>query len=206
MNQFMPVLAEASATIHYKLTRLQTFTQGEWWHWLALVASVLAVAAFVVWMYRKDSVELPRGLAILLCVLRLAAFAGILFFFFGLEKRAERRLVKNSRAILLIDTSQSMGIRDSDSSNVPAAMSRLEHVVAELSQGKLIESLRKGTTWWRIGSTRAKTRSRLRHCRGSRRARRRRRRRFRRPIGYVRWCGSRGGWCMWRRGCWVCLR
>jgi hypothetical protein len=142
MNTFIPVLAEASATIHYKLARLQTFTQGEWWHWLALVASVLGVAAFVVWMYRKDSVELPRGLAVLLCVLRLTAFLGILFFFFGLEKRAERKLVKNSRAILLIDTSQSMGIRDSDSSNVPAAMSRLEHVVAELSQGKLIESLR----------------------------------------------------------------
>ena len=47
------------------------------------------------------------------------AFVGILFFFFGLEKRAERKLVKNSRAILLIDTSQSMGLRDSDSSNVP---------------------------------------------------------------------------------------
>ena len=74
-------------------------------------------SAFVVWMYRKDSVELPRGLAVLLCVLRLVAFAGILFFFFGLEKRAERKLVKNSRAILLIDTSQSMGLRDSDNGN-----------------------------------------------------------------------------------------
>jgi len=41
------------------------------------------------------------------------------------------------RAILLVDTSQSMGLRDSDSSNVPAAMSRLEHVVAELSRGTL---------------------------------------------------------------------
>jgi hypothetical protein len=79
------VLAEASATIHYKLARLQAFTQGDWWHWLALVAVVLAVAAFVVWTYRRDAVELPRGLAILLCLLRLAAFAGVLFFFFGLE-------------------------------------------------------------------------------------------------------------------------
>src|SRR6185295_19650717 len=138
----VPVLAEASATIHYKLARLQTFAQGDWWHWLALVAIVLAVATFVVWMYRKDSVELPRGLAVLLCVLRLTAFVGILFFFFGLEKRAERKLVKNSRAILLIDTSQSMGLRDSDASNVPAAMSRLEHVVAELTSGTLVDKLR----------------------------------------------------------------
>src|SRR5688572_30693460 len=144
MMNIHPVLAEASATIHYKLARLQTFTQGDWWHWLALLVAVVAVATFAVWMYRKDSVELPRGLAILLCVLRLTAFAGILFFFFGLEKRAERKLVKNSRAILLVDTSQSMGIRDSDaaSSAGPAAMMRVEQVVAELASGKLVENLR----------------------------------------------------------------
>src|SRR3954471_22385380 len=141
----MPVLAEASATIHYKLTRLQTLIESGWWHWLALLVAVIAVAAFVVWMYRKDSVELPRGLAILLCTLRLLAFVGILFYFFGLEKRAERKLVKNSRAILLIDTSQSMGLRDppeAGGSNVPASMSRLEQVVAELTSGPLVERLR----------------------------------------------------------------
>src|SRR4051794_35128548 len=137
-----PLLAQGAATIHYKLARLQTLIESGWWHWLALLVAVIAVAAFVVWMYRKDSVELPRGLAVLLCTLRLLAFAGILFYFFGLEKRAERKLVKNSRAILLIDTSQSMGLRDSDSSNVPAAMSRIEHVVAELTQGALVEKLR----------------------------------------------------------------
>jgi hypothetical protein len=142
MPQALPVLAEASATIHYKLARLQTLIESGWWHWFALLAAVVAVTAFVVWMYRRDSVELPRGLAVLLCTLRLLAFLGVLFFFFGLEKRAERKLIKNSRAILLIDTSQSMGLRDSDASNVPAAMSRLEHVVAELAGGTLIEKLR----------------------------------------------------------------
>jgi hypothetical protein len=96
----MPVLAEASANIQYKLARLQTLT--EWWHWFTLLVAALAIVAYVVWMYRKDSSELPRGLAVTLGVLRLLAFGGILFFFFGLEKRAERKLVKNSRAILLI--------------------------------------------------------------------------------------------------------
>jgi hypothetical protein len=140
MHPMLPVLAEASANIQYKLARLQTLT--EWWHWIVLAAASVAIFAFVVWMYIRDSFELPRGLAISLCVLRLVAFFGILFFFFGLEKRAERKLVKNSRAILLIDTSQSMGLRDSDSSNVPAAMSRVEHVAAELASGPLIEKLR----------------------------------------------------------------
>ena len=138
--QRLLMLAEASATIQYKLARLQTLT--EWWHWMVLLTLALAIGAFVVWMYRRDSVELPRSLAITLCLLRLVAFVGILFFFFGLEKRAERNLVKNSRAILLIDTSQSMGLRDSDSSNVPAAMMRVEHVAAELASGAFIEKLR----------------------------------------------------------------
>src|SRR5262245_39470099 len=138
--QKLLMLAEASATIQYKLARLQTLT--EWWHWMVLLALAVAIAAFVVWMYRRDSVELSRPLAIALCLLRLVAFVGILFFFFGLEKRAERKLVKNSRAILLIDTSQSMGLRDSDSSNVPAAMSRAELVAAELASGTFIEQLR----------------------------------------------------------------
>ncbi|HZN32398.1 MAG TPA: hypothetical protein VFB80_01215, partial [Pirellulaceae bacterium] len=138
--QRLLMLAEASATIQYKLARLQTLT--EWWHWMVLLTLALAIGAFVVWMYRRDSVELPRSLAITLCLLRLVAFVGILFFFFGLEKRAERNLVKNSRAILLIDTSQSMGLRDSDSSNVPAAMMRVEHVAAELAGGAFIEKLR----------------------------------------------------------------
>ena len=35
-----------------------------------------------------------------------------------------------------------MGLRDSDSSNVPAAISRIEQVVAELAQGSLVEKLR----------------------------------------------------------------
>lgn len=137
---YVPVLAEASANIHYKLARMQTLT--EWWHWMVLLALVAAIVGFVVWTYRKDSVELPRALAVTLCLLRLIAFLGILFFFFGLEKRAERKLVKNSRAILLIDTSQSMGLRDSDSSNVPAAMSRAEHIAAELASKTFVEKLR----------------------------------------------------------------
>ncbi|MEX2174441.1 MAG: vWA domain-containing protein [Pirellulaceae bacterium] len=134
-----PMLAEASAEIYYQFSRLQSFS--EWWHPLALLAVCVAIAAYVAWMYRKDSVELPRGLAVLLFTLRVLAFLGILFFFLNLEKRAERKLVKNSRAVILVDTSQSMGLRDSDSSNVPAA-SRIEFVQQELARGTLIEKLR----------------------------------------------------------------
>lgn len=140
MTPSWPMLADAATSVQYKLARLQVLT--EWWHWLALVAAVLGVASYVILLYRKDSVELPRPLAMLLGLLRLAALVGVLVFFFGLEKRAERTLVKHSRVLLLVDTSQSMGLRDSDASNVPASMSRLEQVVAELSEGTLLRQLR----------------------------------------------------------------
>ncbi len=134
------LLGQDPGNVYYQFARIQSLS--EWWHWLVLIAVCAAIAAYVGWMYRKDSIELPRGLAVLLFVLRLAAFVGILFFFFNLEKRAERRLVKNSRAVLLVDTSQSMGLRDSDSSNVPAAASRIEQVEGEVARGTLIEKLR----------------------------------------------------------------
>lgn len=142
MPRFAPVLAEASADIQYKLARVSSLS-SDWWNWFALLIASLAIVAFVVWMYRRDSVELPRGLAISLCLLRLVAFFGILSFFLGLEKRAHRQLIKPSRAILLIDTSQSMGLRDSDTNpTAPSAISRAEQIVQELQGGKLLENLR----------------------------------------------------------------
>ncbi len=64
-------------------------------------------------MYWRDSAELSRGIRWSLVGLRLLAFAGILFFFLDLEKRTEDREIKPSRTVLLVDTSQSMALRDS---------------------------------------------------------------------------------------------
>lgn len=133
------LLAEGTG-VYYQLARLQSLS--EWWHIAVLLLVCVLVAAYVIYTYIKDSTELPVGLAVVLVLLRLAAFAGILFFFFNLEKRAERSLVKNSRAILLIDTSQSMALRDSDASNVPAGPSRMDLIVQELAKGELVSSLR----------------------------------------------------------------
>lgn len=127
--------------VYYQLARQEAFS--EWWHWLLLVSVIIAIVTYVVWMYRKDSVELTTGLAILLGGLRLFALLGILLFFLQLEKRTQKTLVKNSRALLMIDTSQSMGLRDADSTSVPAMPSRVEQLVLELKSGKLLADLRK---------------------------------------------------------------
>ncbi|WP_254507894.1 hypothetical protein [Anatilimnocola floriformis] len=127
--------------VYYQLARQESFS--EWWHWLLLLGVIIAIVSYVIWMYRKDSFELATGTAILLGGLRLFALLGILLFFLQLEKRTQKTLVKNSRALLLVDTSQSMGLRDTDSTSVPAMPSRVEQLVLELKSGKLLPELRK---------------------------------------------------------------
>ncbi len=129
------------SSVYYQLARQESFS--EWWHWLLLIGVIVGLVSYVVWMYRKDSVELTTGKAILLGGLRLFALLGILLFFLQLEKRTQKTLVKNSRALLLVDTSQSMGLRDADSTSVPAMPSRVEQLVLELKNGKLLPDLRK---------------------------------------------------------------
>lgn len=141
MTAWPLLLAEAPARTFFELARLQSLT--EWWQWLLLLAASVLVAGFILLMYVYDSRELTRGLTILLVALRVLAFIGLLVFFLNLEKRSERKIVKNSRAVLLIDTSQSMGLQDADSTSIPAAPSRIEHIVAELSQGDMLNALRK---------------------------------------------------------------
>ena len=137
--------ASSEAGVYYQLARIQSLT--EWWHWLVLGLLCLLIGGYVIFMYVKDGVELPASFAVVLVLLRVLAFAGILFFFFNLEKRAERSLVKNSRAVLLVDTSQSMALRDSNSSSSGSpggstGRSRIEFVIAELEKGDFVESLR----------------------------------------------------------------
>ncbi|MFM7073073.1 MAG: hypothetical protein ACKO38_14900, partial [Planctomycetota bacterium] len=134
----LPPLADASGTFH-QFARLQSFT--EWWQWLLLVFVSLAIGAYVVWMYRRDSVDLRPGTAWALVALRLLVFGGILFYFFDLERRTERRVTKDSRVLVLADTSQSMGLPDA-APGAGTGPSRSDRVVQELANGSLLENLR----------------------------------------------------------------
>ncbi len=121
------IFAQASASeVYYQFSRAHAMT--EWWHWVTL-GSVLAVIGFyVIWMYRRDSVELPKLTSMLLAGLRLLAFGGILFFFLDLEKRTQQRIEKPSRVAVLVDTSQSMAVADRIAGATPGP-SRMEHVI-----------------------------------------------------------------------------
>lgn len=137
MIQASLLAVDTGAKVIHQLSRVQAMTL--WWHWLLLLLACGAITVFVVWLYVRDTVELPRGRALMLLALRLAAFAGVLFFFLDLEKRTERRMVKNSRAVILVDTSLSMGIQDSETAG---GRRRIDLVIDEIAQGDLIDKLR----------------------------------------------------------------
>ena len=123
---------------YYQLSMLENMDQ--WWHWMLLASICLAIVAYVAVLYRRDSVDLSIGKRWLLCLLRVAAFVGLLVFFLDLEKRSERRIVINSRLIMLVDTSQSMGLPSSDAEG---SSNRIEEIVSELRDGDWLKELRR---------------------------------------------------------------
>lgn len=139
MNGSPLLLAQGASRVSYEWARTQQY--AERWHWLALVAVALAIVGWVAYLYRRDSVELRPAARFLLLGLRLVALAGALLYYLDLQKRDQKQVVHPSRVLVLIDTSTSMGLRDSDSS-VPQSQSRLEKVVAVLDKGRLVERLR----------------------------------------------------------------
>ncbi len=136
------LIAQAETRTSFEWARLASFT--EWWQRPLLVALCLLVAAFVIYMYRRDSVELRPGVGVVLAIFRLLAFGGLLVSFLDLQKRTERLVVQNSQVALLIDTSASMSRADSDgASSIPQSPVRIDQVADALSQSDLLAELRK---------------------------------------------------------------
>lgn len=139
MNMASALLAQTVSSTKYELTRVAEL--GQWWHWVLMAGICIAVLAFVVVMYFRDTRDLSPGVAIALGGLRLFTLLGLLFTFLSLEKRTEREVVQNSRVILLLDASQSMGLEDSDASS-SGSDRRIDLVVRELTNGTLLKDLR----------------------------------------------------------------
>ena len=130
---------EAASRTYFELSRLQYMEQ--WWQWPLLFLTILLVGIYVVGLYLRDGIELSRSIRWLLTFLRLAGFAGIFFFFLGLEKRTEFLVTKNSRAIVAIDTSQSMGLADPDPATNPDGITRAEQVSTAITNQSLLAQL-----------------------------------------------------------------
>ena len=112
--------------------------------WILPVAVFVAIGVFVWAVYRRDAVELHPFLAWFLVGLRTAAFLGLLILYLQPQWRAEKEVMHNSRALLLVDTSLSMGLTDDlEPSAAEAGASRVEQVAATLAETDLLRQLRK---------------------------------------------------------------
>lgn len=146
MNQVDHILAQTADGVAgralYELSRLREFDDLRLP--LAVLAVVVVALVGVVWyLYRCDTVELPRPVGIGLAILRLVALAGLVVYFLGIERRTTREVVHNSQVVVLVDVSQSMGLAASDDPNDATSKSRLEEVAAALADSPLIADLRK---------------------------------------------------------------
>jgi len=110
----------------------------EWWHVPALALLALAVAAYVIWTYRRDAAELSWPVRAGLACLRLGAFAALAIALLDLQRTAEHEIVHPSRVAVLVDTSGSMALTD-DHAGLPRQ--RQEQAVELLRAGGLLEAL-----------------------------------------------------------------
>lgn len=125
----------------YEWARLRDAADPQWLGF-GVAAAVAVLAGLVLYLYRRDTRELPFGLRLLLSALRLVALAGLVVFFLGLEKRTAREVVTDSQVVVLADVSQSMGLGDGDASGVPAGPSRGERLATALAESPLLDELR----------------------------------------------------------------
>ena len=112
------------------------------------VAVLFLVLALIVWsIYRRDWLELPRAWGILLALVRTLVFVGLIVLFLQPQWRTEQEEVRNSRVVVLADTSSSMGLVDADASASRGAStggkSRVQAVAAALGKTDFLSQLRK---------------------------------------------------------------
>ena len=137
MIHFLPLMAEEVSRRTFEWGRIQSNTD-----WILPIAVTTAVLLYVAYMYRRDAADLSPLLGVFLTVLRGAVFLALLVFFLEPRWRIETEKTINSRAVVAVDTSLSMGLTDFDSSVSTAPASRIQQTAAALKDSALIDKLR----------------------------------------------------------------
>ena len=101
-------LVAASPAVRERISSRLLEGFSEWWQAPGALLLCAAVAAFVLWTYRRDAIELPPSRRILLAMLRLGAFGCLAAAWLDLERTTEYEFVSPSRVAVLVDTSASM--------------------------------------------------------------------------------------------------
>ncbi|OYP28869.1 hypothetical protein [Rhodopirellula sp. MGV] len=127
---------KASDQIVFEFARAASI--NGWWIWAIVFVGFALIVAGCVRFYRRDTVELSKPVRWTLVFLRLVTIVGLIFFFFDLQRRTQREIVRPSEVVVLVDTSQSMSLAESER---PGSDSRIASVTKLLDEGKLSEKL-----------------------------------------------------------------
>lgn len=147
----MPLAQTATRTV-FEWGRIQSNTD-----WLWPILALIGVALYVRWMYRRDSVELSPRLSWLLTTLRVLTFAALALIFLQPQRRTEREVTQPSRALLLADTSLSMGLSDEPLDGSGERVERWRQLIAALEESDFLNRLRRqhDVAVWRFDETAA---------------------------------------------------
>ena len=115
--------------------------------WLLLIGGSIAVLAWTVWFYLRDTSELNWFWRVWLTALRLLTLASLLVIALNPSDRTQKQSYRPSRVAVLVDTSLSMrhpagNPSDREASTDAMGPSRSEVIKNLLTNSKLIETLR----------------------------------------------------------------
>ncbi|MCS7468158.1 VWA domain-containing protein [Stieleria sp. ICT_E10.1] len=139
MNETLEQSTESSVALEttvYEFARAASI-EG-WWWWALLLVSTAVLIFGSARFYRRDTAELSRSVSITLIFLRLAMIVALLFFFFDLQRRTQREILRPSEVVVLVDTSQSMSLAQSDAIG---SESRAKRAAELLAENELVERL-----------------------------------------------------------------
>ncbi|NQT15918.1 MAG: VWA domain-containing protein, partial [Planctomycetes bacterium] len=134
----LPLLAEGGPRVFLDWGRIDTNAD----FMLPLVV-VLALDVLARWIIRLDTRELPRLVGWTLTALRIGTISCLGLIYLQPEWRSEREVVQNSRVLLLVDTSSSMGIADVEASPDSGGSSRADAVARVLEETDFLDDLGK---------------------------------------------------------------
>lgn len=138
MNGMPLLLAEATTRAVFQWGRIQANAD-----WILPIGAAVLLILLVQWIYRRDAVELRPSIRRLLAGLRAAVIVILLVLYLQPQWRTQREEVQHSRAILLVDTSLSMGLNDLEQTAGKAPATRLEQVAGALDRTRWLDELSK---------------------------------------------------------------
>src|SRR5271165_5630466 len=132
------LLAEASIATKFEFGRIQS--NEDWWIYGGVL---LAILGPLVWIYRRDTSELPWYLRRGLPLLRTLVLIGLLVVYLQPRWRSQREEHLDSRVLMLVDTSLSMARLDPDTPGGRGGQTRLQQVARGLDDSEFLSRLRK---------------------------------------------------------------